>query len=112
MADRFDQNIEGIYYMCGLSNDCHHHSIWIVATLTVIDYDFHFTDLFVTAIVLFMKRKDDVLMMFNRLGDLVKISIFQKYKDPKLRLYCSQSDIATLMKDRIRGLPEQTMASE
>lgn len=48
----------------------------------MIDTDFHAFDLFAAVIILFVKRKDDVLVMFNRLGDLVKISIFQKYKDP------------------------------
>lgn len=47
-------------------------------------YDIHVFDLISAFIVLYVKRKDDVLVGFSRLTDLIKISIFQLYKNKKL----------------------------
>lgn len=85
VVNRENTNILGLYWGCEVSKQCHDSSALITSVQTILAYDLHLGDLFTAAIILFVKRKDDLLVSFNRLGDLVKISIFQKFKDAEMR---------------------------
>ena len=43
----------------------------------------HFADIFSAIIVVFIKNRTDLLAGFNKLDNLLKVSIFQKYKNPE-----------------------------
>ena len=61
----------------------------------------HFGDLFGAFIVIVVKNRQDVLTGFNKLDSLIKVSIFQKYKDKMNEVKNSGTNLNTLLNDRI-----------
>lgn len=59
----------------------------------------HVFDLVSAFIVLYVKRKDDILVGFNKLADLIKVSIFQLYKN---QVDECKPRLQSLLNDRIR----------
>lgn len=73
-------DILGIYYICEYSNTClKNYQSFRVETiyyLYICVFDLHIFDIFSAFIVLYIKRKDDVLEGYSRLQYLIKVSMF------------------------------------
>ena len=63
----------------------------------------HFGDIFACFVIIYIKGKYDLLEGFNKLDNLIKVSIFQKYKDPKLEERRMTACLNDLMVDRIQN---------
>lgn len=76
VVSRDNINIKGLWYLCTINKYCHNNTIISTSIEFILLFDLHLADFFTAFIILFVKRREDLLLSFNRLGDLVKISMF------------------------------------
>ena len=90
--------------MCSYSHECMGESIKYIDSMYLVIYDLHVFDIMSAWIILYLKRKDDVLVGFSKLTDLVRVSVFQIYKNNSL--LAPRVRLQSLMNDRIRNKKE------
>lgn len=65
-----------MFHLCTLSYCCNQSSFMLAEYLFFINYQLHAFDILSALTVLFLKSKEDVLVGYSRLEDLIKVSIF------------------------------------
>lgn len=65
-----------MFELCTLAYCCNQTSFLTAEVLFFLNYQLHAFDILSAWTVLFLKSKDDVLIGYSRLEDLIKVSIF------------------------------------
>jgi hypothetical protein len=85
---------------CKLTKRPKHWNIQVTLTSFFLVHELHILEIFAAVIVLLVKRREDIFVGFSRLDELIKVSVFQRYKAENQQA-SDNGRIVLLLNDRI-----------